>query len=350
MTKKLITKYLNTSPGTAKGHMKCLQHGIKSTHIKPPKVRLQPVPNIPTAPSQPAARIEPPVLPLFNEGPVYPGLAYGAMSGSNLIGNDDNKSIVNIFCFGAFADKNNGILYHDLMGLIPFMSYNGSVCFFILNHYESNSIMAIPIAGLDDVSIFNAYKQQFKLLTSKGFKPKLNIMVDQATKHINTFLTKNDCKLQLVEPHNHLVNAAERAIQTFKDVFIAVLSTTDSNFPLQLWDQLTPQIQDTLNLLRALRINPTKLVYEILNRPYGWNWYPLAPLGCKAIVYEDGNTCGSWALWGVNACYLGPSKDHYRCDLYFIIETQACHISGLTELFPQHCQLPNITPLSCPRK
>jgi hypothetical protein len=91
MTKKLITKYLNASPGTTKGHMKRPQHGIKSTRPNPPKVRLQPVPNIPTAPSQPVAQIEPPVLPLFNEGPVYPGPAYGATSGPNLIGSDDNE-------------------------------------------------------------------------------------------------------------------------------------------------------------------------------------------------------------------------------------------------------------------
>jgi hypothetical protein len=62
MTKKLITKYLNASPGAAKRHMKRPRHGINSTRPKPPKVRLQPVPNIPTALSQPAAQVEPPVL------------------------------------------------------------------------------------------------------------------------------------------------------------------------------------------------------------------------------------------------------------------------------------------------
>jgi hypothetical protein len=62
-------------------------------------------------------------------------------------------------------------------------------------------------------------------------------MDNQAIKHIKTsFLAKNDCMLQLVEPHNHHVNAAERFFQTFKDAFIAALATTDSNFLLQLWD------------------------------------------------------------------------------------------------------------------
>jgi hypothetical protein len=86
--------------------------------------------------------------------------AYNAMTGPNLIGNDDNKSIANIFCFGAFADKNSGIVYHNLTGLFPFMSYDKSVCFFILYHYKSNSILASPIAGLDNVNIYSAYKTQ----------------------------------------------------------------------------------------------------------------------------------------------------------------------------------------------
>ena len=171
--------------------------------------------------------------------------------GPHVVDDDDNESIANIFCFGAFADKNSGIVYHDLTGTFPFMSFHGSVCFFVIYHYESNAILPTPTAGLDNVSIFNAYKKYFKELTAKGFKPKLNVMDNQATKHIKKYLTENDCKLQVVEPHNHQVNAAKRAIQTFKAAFIAALATTDSDLPLQLWDQLTLQVEDTLNLLRG---------------------------------------------------------------------------------------------------
>ncbi len=169
----------------------------------------------------------------------------------NLISEDEDKSIANMFCFGAFADKNSGIVYHDLTESFPYMSLDGSVCFLVLYHYTSNCILGTPIAGLDDKSIFEVYKTRFKELESKGFKPKLNVMDNQATKHIKNFLTKNVCKLQLVEPHNHQVNAAECAIQTFKDAFIAALATIDSNFPLQLWDKITPQVQDMLNMMHA---------------------------------------------------------------------------------------------------
>ncbi len=102
-------------------------------------------------------------------------------------------------------------------------------------------------------------------LASKGFKPEINIIDNQATKHIKPFLTKQQCKLQLIEPHNHRMNDVERAIQTSKDAFITTLTTTDSNFPLQLWVKITPQVQDTLNLMQASRMNPAIAAYKALN-------------------------------------------------------------------------------------
>ncbi len=252
-----------------------------------------------------------------------------------MIGDDCNESIADVFCFGAFADRQSGVVYNNLTGNFPFVSFNGSVCFLVIYHYEANAIMAMPIARLDDQSIFNACKANFHKLAQKGLKPKLNVMDNQATKHIKQFLMEEKCKLQLVEPHNHRINAAERAIQTFKDAFISALVTTDHNFPLQLWDKLTPQVINTLNMLRALCINPMKLAYKGLYGRYDWNQYPLAPLGCKAVVYKDGDTRGLWALRGIDGWYLGPSMDHYRCDILHIPETRGYQISGSTKLFPQ---------------
>jgi hypothetical protein len=258
LSERLILKYLNPSTATAKGHMKRPRHGIRSTWPKQKKDNsMEPTP---------VPQIAPPVLPLF-----VPNGIQDVHTGPNVIADDGDEPIANIFCFGAFADKTSGVVYHDLTGSFPFMSFDGSVCFFVLYHYESNAILATPITGLDDVSIFNAYKTYFDVLTKKGFKPKLNIMDNQATKHIKIFLTENNCKLQVVEPHNHRVNAVKRAIQTFKAAFIAALATTDSDFPLQLWDRLTPQVKDTLNMLRASRIDPTKSAYEIFNGAYDWN-------------------------------------------------------------------------------
>ena len=148
-------------------------------------------------------------------------------------------------------------------------------------------------------------------------------MDNQWTKQIKKNLTANDCDLMLVEPHNHQVNAAKCTIQMFKDHFISALATTDSEFPLQLWDRLTPQVENTLNLMRASRINPNMSAYEAIHGPYDWNRFPLAPLGCKAIIYKSPKARGLWGTWGTDAWYLGPSVDHYRCNHYFVSETRA---------------------------
>jgi hypothetical protein len=152
-------------------------------------------------------------------------------------------------------------------------------------------------------------------------------MDNQATKVIKAYLTTQRVSLQLVEPHNHHVNAAERAIQTFKNCFIGALGTTDADFPILLWKKLTSQVQDSINLLRRSRINPAVSAYEILEGP-------------TTIIFEDSDTRASWAPHGLDAWLLGPSKDHHRCHLYYVPKTKGYRVSGSAELFPQHCIAP----------
>ncbi len=105
-----------------------------------------------------------------------------------IIDNDDDQSIANVFCFGAFADKISGVVYNDCTDEFPYMSLDGNVCFFVMYHYKTNAILATPIPGLDSASILDAYKKNFEYLESKGYKPKLNVMDNQATKLIKAYL------------------------------------------------------------------------------------------------------------------------------------------------------------------
>jgi hypothetical protein len=63
------------------------------------------------------------------------------------------------------------------------------------------------------------------------------------------------------------MNAVERAMQTFKDAFIAALATTNSDFPLQLWDKIAQQVEDTLIFMQASWINPAISAYKAPNGP-----------------------------------------------------------------------------------
>jgi hypothetical protein len=93
------------------------------------------------------------------------------------------------------------------------------------------------------------YDSVYQELTVKGFKPKLQTLDNEAYTALKNFFTVNDIAYQLVPPHCHRRNAAERAIRTFKEHFVAGISSVDPSFPMHLWNRLLPQAEITLNLL-----------------------------------------------------------------------------------------------------
>ena len=134
------------------------------------------------------------------------------------------------------VNLNDGTTYMDCTGKFPVKSLDGMVTLFIMYDWSSNSILAKPIENTKDETIIAAFKEKIEYLTQRGFKPRFNILDNIASKAIIKYL-KEECKIgiQLVEPHNHRVNAAERAIRTFKSHFIAGLCTCHEDFPLILW-------------------------------------------------------------------------------------------------------------------
>ena len=61
-------------------------------------------------------------------------------------------------------------------------------------------------------------------------------------------MRKKHITYQIVPPHKHRANFAERAIRTFENQFKAGSSTLLPDFPMIEWDPLLPQAFLTLNL------------------------------------------------------------------------------------------------------
>ena len=112
-------------------------------------------------------------------------------------------------------------------------------------------------------------------------------MDNQCSRRIQKYITSQGTDIQLFNPDDHRVNAAERAIQTWKNHYVASLSTTDPNCPLQLWCQFIAQAKYTLNMLRRSRVNPKLSLYAVLEGQFNFNKTPLAPVGTKALVFLD---------------------------------------------------------------
>ena len=62
-------------------------------------------------------------------------------------------------------------------------------------------------------------------------------------------------------------NVAKVAICNFKSHFLSVLVGVADDFPIQLWDQLLPQADITINLLRQSNTTPTVSAYAQLSKP-----------------------------------------------------------------------------------
>jgi hypothetical protein len=122
-------------------------------------------------------------------------------------------------------------------------------------------------------------------LTSKGFKPKLQTLDNEASAALKNFFTANDVEYQLVPPHCHRRNAAERAIRNLKEQFMAGLSLVDPTFPLHLWDRLLPQAEITLNLLRNSRLHPQLSAAAHFHGLVDYNKTAFVPPGCKIIAH-----------------------------------------------------------------
>jgi hypothetical protein len=160
-----------------------------------------------------------------------------------------------------------------------------------------------------------AYDTIHQELTVKDFKPKLQTLDNEASTALKNFFTVNDITYQLVPPHCHRRNAAERDIRTFKEHFVDGISSVDPSFPLHLWDRLLPQAEITLNLLRTSQLHPQLSAAAHFHGLVDYNKTDFAPPGYKIISHEKtrkethlGSPRAAWILVGSRHASLPMSK------------------------------------------
>jgi hypothetical protein len=131
-----------------------------------------------------------------------------------------------------------GQIHSDQTGRFPTTSSRGNKYVMIVYDYDSNAILAKPLTSRTEAELLRAYTKLHTYLCDRGLKPILQRLDNEAPGKLRHFMTNNDVSFQLVPPHDHRRNAAEKAIATWKDHFVSALSTTDPAFPLHLWCRL----------------------------------------------------------------------------------------------------------------
>ena len=145
-----------------------------------------------------------------------------------------------MFCFAALADQNEHTIYSDLVGRFPVKLYSGMNYIFIAYIYTINAIIIRPMKSRSNEHMVKTFQDIYTYLQTKKLSPKLHVLDNECSKVVKTYINSQQVKIQLVEPHNHRVNAAETAVKAAKYHLISALATVDPDCPLQLWDRFLP--------------------------------------------------------------------------------------------------------------
>ena len=230
--------------------------------------------------------------------------------------------------------------YMDMAGRFPHQSARGANYMMIMYSHDTGYIHIETPASRSAADIVSCFERGIEIFSVGNDKPTIERIDNECSKDFRAICKKLTITIELAAPGMHRTNAAERAIRTFKNHFIATLSTADKNFPLELWDELVPQAEITLNLMRTCRSNPAISAFEAVRGPFDINKTPIAPAGTRVVVHVKPLIRASWDAHGVEGFYVGPALEHYRCYRCWIISTAAIRITDTVAWHPERLQMP----------
>jgi hypothetical protein len=243
------------------------------------------------------------------------------------------------------SDQITGQNYNDMTGRFPVASVTGKNYILVMYNVDANYIHVEAMTDRSGPQYRAAYERGYEYFNDRGCPVVFEYMDNEVPLTVLNYCRDKNITIQLVPPDNHRANRAERAIRTFKNHAIASLSSASPDFPLEAWDFTLPQIELTLNLMRASHVNPYISAWQQLNGPYNFLETPIAPIGTRVMVYVPPDKRGSWAPHSKKGWYVGPSLVHYRCFRVYMEQTKAIRVSDSIQWASDPINLPGSSPL-----
>ncbi len=120
-------------------------------------------------------------------------------------------------------DKATLKIYTDQPGQFPKKSSRGNQYIMVLAEVDSNTILVEPMKNRTAGKMVWAYQVLIDRLNFAGIFPKLHILDNKCSADMKKTIKSNKMDFQLVPPRDHRCNLVKKAIQTFKDHFVAIL-------------------------------------------------------------------------------------------------------------------------------
>eukprot|EP00804_Cyclotella_cryptica_P002855 CCRYP_009391-RA/>CCRYP_009391-RA protein AED:0.18 eAED:0.18 QI:0/0/0/1/1/1/2/0/800 len=235
-------------------------------------------------------------------------------------------------------------VYTDQTGKFPHVSSRGHRYQMILYQTDSNSIWVEPTKNRTKGELIQARNRALSRMQACGLSPKRQVLDNEASAAYKQAILDSGMTYQLVPPDDHRRNVAEKAIQTWKDHFVAVLSGTADKFPLHLWCQLIPHMEQQLNLLGQSNANSRISAYAHLYGPHDYNASPFVPLGMEALVHDKPHRRKTYAQHCSKGWVIGTSTEHYRCWKAWWPTTRSTRIAATVFFKHKYLTNPSVSP------
>jgi hypothetical protein len=248
------------------------------------------------------------------------------------------------YCIPNLADEATQKIWSDQPGRFPKKSSKGNQYIMVLTESNSDIIFIEATKNCSSGEMIWAYQKLINRLHATRIVPKHHILNNKCSDQFKKTIKCNEMTYQLIPPPGHHRNCAKKAIQTFKDHFVANLCGADKEFSLNLWDLLLPQVKNTLNMLCLSQMTPTISAYTYLWEQHDYSSNPFALLGCKVKAHLVPRIREMWVPHTTSGFYVGNSWEHYRCHKVFISDTHHTWICSAVFFKHKYLTIPTLTP------
>ena len=306
LTTTLIAKHFPDSDETQKGHMKGQRKGVRSTKVKQTvEIKIEPGTEETTHHHIPAKKM--------------------------------NDIFVTLY---ELSDE----IHTDQTGKFPVTSQRGYRYIMVGIHIDANYIFCETMKNRTEGEMITAYQKMVDRMELAGLGLKHHRLDNECSENFKKCIRRNNMTWELVPPDCHRRNMAERAIQTFKNHFVAILSGVDDRFPLSLWCHLVRPAELTVNLLRQSNVAPKMSAYAHVHGQHDYMRKPFAPLGCSVMAHVKPKNRRTWDTHGEVGFNIGTSMEHHRCFHVYIVKTRATRVSDSIFFKHQYITNPQVTP------
>ena len=125
------------------------------------------------------------------------------------------------------------------------------------------------------------------------------------------------------------------------------VSAVENDFPCRHWDQLLPQAELTLKILRQAIVQPNISAWDFIMGSLNYDATPLGPLECPVMIHKKTSNINSWDFRRKEGWSVGVYLEHYRWQVVIPANTREIIVSDTVEFLHKFITYPTITPEDC---